>query len=397
MHDQQHNPLERRGAESPVGTFEFAEEGATEGDGVEREILDVGDDPRIGQPFDPASIRITTREPSAETVMERIRRGEMELVPDFQRLGDNWSRRTQSRLIESFLLRIPMPAFYVASDPDDNWRVVVGTQRLGTLRSFIIDKRLRLRGLEYLSRFEGHGYDQLPRPMQRRITETRLTCHVIETGTPPEVMFNIFQRIVDTVGRPLAGQEIRHALNPGPARDLLRELAESAEFLRATDGSINPRRMADRECVLRFLAFRSLGDDAYGGKLDDFLMNGMQHLNYAPARHPSLRDDFRRAMSLAWDLFGREAFRKPGRPGHGRWRSPVNKPLFESLGVALAEVPEDRIERLRGRKDQVAANLRTLMDDAGFLESISVGTQATRQLRVRFGRMRELVRGGGRD
>lgn len=171
-------------------------------------------------------------------------------------------------------------------DPDDNWQVVVGTQRLGTLRSFIIDKRLRLRGLEYLSRCEGHGYDQLPRPMQRRITETRLTCHVIETGTPPEVMFNIFKRIVDTVGRPLARQEIRHALNPGPARDLLRELAESAEFLMVTDGSIDPRRMADRECVLRFLAFRSLGVDAYGGKLNDFLMRAMKHLNGVPARHP---------------------------------------------------------------------------------------------------------------
>ena len=393
MPDHEHNPLERRGAESPVGTLEIAEEGATEGDGVERETLDAGDESRINQHFDPASIRMATRESSVETVMERIRRGEIELAPDFQRSGDIWSRRKQSRLIESFLLRIPMPAFFVASDPNDNWRVVVGVQRLGTLRSFIIDKRLRLSGLEYMSRFEGHDYDQLPRPMQRRITETRLTCHVIESGTPPEVMFNIFKRIVDTVGRPLAGQEIRHALNPGPARDLLRELAESAEFLGATDGTVNARRMADRECVLRFLAFRSLGEDAYGGKLDDFLMNAMQHLNDAPARHPSLRDDFRRAMSLAQDLFGREAFRKPGRLGHGRWRSPVNKPLFESLGVALAEVPEDRVERLRGRKDEVVTGLLELMDDAEFFESISVGTQAVGQVRVRFGRIRELVRG----
>ena len=394
MPGQEDNPLERRDAESPVGTCELTEEGETEGEGVERETLDAGDEPGIKQPFDPASIRIVTREPSVQTVMERIQRGEIELAPDFQRSGDIWSRTTQSRLIESILLRIPLPVFHMASDPDDNWQVVVGIQRLGTLRSFIIDKRLRLRGLEYLSRFEGHGYDQLPRPMQRRITETRLTCHVIDTGTPPEVMFNIFQRIVDTVGRPLAAQEIRHALNPGPSRDLLRDLAESAEFLRATDGSINQRRMADRECVLRFLAFRSLGEDAYVGKLDDFLMNAMEHLNDAPARHPSLRDDFRRAMSLAWDLFGREAFRKPSRPGPRRWRSPVNKPLFESLGVALAEVPEDRVEGLRGRRDRVAAELRALMDDAEFCESISVGTQTTRQVRVRFGQMRELVRGG---
>ena len=73
---------------------------------------------------------------------------------------------------------------------------------------------------------------------------------------------------------------------------------------------------------------------------------------------------------------------------------PVNKPLFESLGVALAEVPEARVEWMRGRKDELAADLRALMDDAEFFESISVGTQTTRQVKVRFGRMRELVRRG---
>ena len=195
MPDHDHNPLEGRDAESSVGTCERTEEGETEGDGVERETLDAGAEGRIEQPFDPASIRIATQEPSVETVMERIRRGEIEFAPDFQRSGDIWSRATQSRLIESFLLRIPLPAFYMVSDPYDNWQVVVGIQRLGTLRSFILDERLRLRGLEYLSRFEGHGYDQLPRPMQRRITETRLTCHVIEPGTPQEVMFNVVKRV----------------------------------------------------------------------------------------------------------------------------------------------------------------------------------------------------------
>ena len=380
--------------EAPRGTSDIREEGETEGDGVERETVDAADETRIEQPFDPTRIRIATREPSVDIVMERIRRGEIDLAPDFQRSGDIWPRGTQSRLIESILLRIPLPVFYMAADPDDNWQVVDGLQRLGTLRNFILDKRLRLRGLEYLSQFEGHGYDQLPRHMQRRITETQLSCHVIEPGTPPEVMFNIFKRIIDSVGKPLVCQEIRHALNPGPARSLLSELAESAEFLRATDGTVNPRRMADRECVLRFLAFRSLSDDLYAGKLDDFLMNAMKHLNAAPARHPSLRDDFRRAMSLAWDLFGKEAFRKPNRSGYKRWRSPVNKPLFESLGVALAEVSEARAERLRGRRDEVMTSLRTLMGDMEFFESISVGTQMTRQVKVRFQRMRELVQGG---
>lgn len=381
------------GGESPNGTSGIREEGRTEGDGVEHETLEAQDETRIEQPFDPTRIKISTREPSVDIVMERIRRNEIDLAPDFQRSGDIWPPRTQSRLIESILLRIPLPVFYMAADPDDNWQVVDGLQRLGTLTNFILRKKLRLRGLEYLSQFEGHDYDQLPRPMQRRITETQLSCHVIETGTPPEVMFNVFKRI-NTEGKPLVGQEIRHALNPGEARILLQEMAESAEFLKATDGTVNPKRMADRECVLRFLAFRSLGDDSYGGKLDEFLMAAMKHLNATPGGHSSLRDDFRRAMSLAWDLFGKEAFRKPNRLGYKRWRSPVNKPLFESLSVALAEVSEGRGLRLRDRKDDVAAKLSSLMEDAEFFESISVGTQTTRQVKIRFGRMRELVRAG---
>jgi hypothetical protein len=382
--------------ESPIETSGIREEGRTEGDGVEHEALEARDGTRIDQPFDPTRIKISTREPSVDIVMERIRQDEIDLAPDFQRSGDIWPVRTQSRLIESILLRIPLPVFYMAADPDDNWQVVDGLQRLGTLRNFILHKKLRLRGLEYLSQFEGHDYDQLPRAMQRRITETQLSCHIIETGTPPEVMFNVFKRI-NTAGKPLVGQEIRHALNPGPARELLRDLAGSPEFRKATDGTVNPKRMADRECVLRFLAFRSLGDESYGGKLDEFLMNAMKHLNRTQGSHSSLWDDFQRAMSLAWDLFGKEAFRKPNRPGYKRWRSPVNKPLFESLSVALAEVPEGRSQRLRDRKREVAADLSSLMEDAEFFESISVGTQTARQVKVRFGRMRELVREGCRD
>ena len=37
--------------------------------------------------------------------------------------------------------------------------------------------------MEYLSQFEDHGYDRLPRPMQRRISETQLSCHVIPRST----------------------------------------------------------------------------------------------------------------------------------------------------------------------------------------------------------------------
>ncbi len=372
-------------------TSDVPEEGTTGGEGVETEQLGESD---IAVPFDPTGIRISTKEPTVDLVVERIRRNEIILQPDFQRSDNVWPKPTQSRLIESLLLRIPIPVFYMAADQDDTWKVVDGLQRLSAMRDFVLRKDLRLRGLEYLKQFQDYTFDDLPRPMQRRITETQLSCHVIEPGTPPEVMFNVFKRI-NTEGRPLVGQEIRHALNPGAARDLLRRLSRSNDFLKATEGTVSPKRMADRECVLRFLAFRSLGERMYAGKLDDFLMSAMKSLNEMPEEsHASLEADFCRAMSLASDIFGREAFRKPKRPGYSRQRTPVNKPLFESLSVALAEVPLEHTEVLKNCKKKIVANFKQLMsEDEEFFESITVGTQTTRQVLVRFARMRDMLQG----
>ncbi|MDE2730090.1 MAG: DUF262 domain-containing protein [Bacteroidota bacterium] len=363
-------------------------------DGVERELAeDVGGHAAIVEPFDPARIRISTRQTLVRLILDRIERDEIDLQPDFQRRGDLWSRRTQSRLIESLLLKIPIPGFYMAADEKDDWVVIDGLQRLGTLRDFVLNQTLRLQGLEYLDRFAGRMYEQLPRPMQRRISETKLICHVIEPGTPPEVKFNIFRRI-NTEGKPLVAQEIRHALNPGPARDLLADLARTRSFLEVTDESVSKKRMADRECVLRFLAFLALGEEKYEGKLDDFLMGAMEFLNDRPDRHEWLRREFQRSMSLALDIFGKDAFRKPSQPAIGQRRNPVNKALFESVSVALAEVSRNQAAMLRNLKDRLVADLAKIMtEDEQFVASISVGTGSLSNVRYRFGRMRELVRG----
>ena len=146
----------------------------------------------IKEPFDPTAIKIDTKNPTIDLIMKRIDQGEIDLNPDFQRHSGIWDRTRQSQLIESLLLRIPIPVFYMAADKEDRWQVVDGLQRLDTLQSFILAKKLTLHGMEYLEDFRGCTYDCLPRPMQRRIDETQLSCHIIQPGTPPKVMFNVF-------------------------------------------------------------------------------------------------------------------------------------------------------------------------------------------------------------
>ena len=241
------NPAEPKHG-PPLDTPNGSGDESDPGLGVEPER----DDPEAGaveRPFDPARIKIHTVQAVVGQLMTRIEHDEIDLAPDFQRLSGIWNPERKSRLIESLLLRIPIPVFYVAADEDEKWAVVDGVQRLSTIRDYVTGK-FPLTRLEYRGELDGLRYDDLPRAMQRRISETQFVVNVIEPGTPPEVMFNIFRRI-NTGGIPLNGQEIRHALNPGPVREYLKTLARSTEFVYATNSSIKPNRMTDRECVLR--------------------------------------------------------------------------------------------------------------------------------------------------
>src|SRR3954452_4818322 len=103
----------------------------------------------------------------------RIKNSEIDLNPGFQREGGIWSTKANSRLIESLLIRIPLPAFYMDGTDESRWLVVDGLQRLISLTEFVIKGSLKLRGLEFLSDYEGFTFPNLPRRLQRRILKPR--------------------------------------------------------------------------------------------------------------------------------------------------------------------------------------------------------------------------------
>ena len=324
--------------------------------------------------------------------MLRIEHGEIDLAPDFQPLSGIWNAERKSRLIESLLLRIPIPVFYVAADEEENWAVVDGVQRLSTIRDYVTGQ-FPLTRLEYRGELDGQRYDDLPRAMQRRISETQFVVNVIEPGTPPEVMFNIFRRI-NTGGMPLNGQEIRHALNPGPVREYLKRLARSSEFVYATNGSIKPDRMADRECVLRFLAFHAEPWERYAAdSLDSHLETTMKAINaMAPDRLTTLAADFRKAITAAARIFGDDAFRKRFRADAGR--NQISIALFETWAVQLARCSPEQIDRLAARREDVRVRFMALLnEDTEFEKAISVSTGASQRIRRRFTAIRDLVQG----
>ncbi len=354
---------------------------------IEEEIP--SDEPII-EPFNPERIDVITQNPTVDLLLSRLRRRALDLQPDFQRMPDIWSDQNQSRLIESMLLRIPLPTFYAAELKNESWVIVDGVQRLTAITRFIAPESvaswatpLTLHGLQYLSQYEGASFRDLPGRLQTRLLETQVVLHLIRPGTPEPAMFNIFARI-NTGGRPLSRQELRHALIPGPARELLGDLARSDDFLTATDGSVSPTRMDDREMVLRFIAFRLSPPDSYRPEFDDFLGQAMRKVNtLRETEKDQLRRDFGRAMRAARDIFGQHAFRKIYRTQLRR--SPINKALFETVSVSLAQRSPAELDLLRHHRTDVVIRFANLLtDNVDFDRSISVGTGNAAKVRLRF-------------
>jgi hypothetical protein len=171
------------------------EKGLTD-DGKGLEVEESVDEEYVEEPLNPSLVRIETKPVLIESIITRIQKGEINLQQEFQRDVRIWSDKTQSRLIESLLIRIPIPAFYAdASTNDSKWLIIDGIERINAIRRFVITNDLILSGLEFLTQFNNKSWNDLPRGFQRRLTETVLTFFIIEKGTPPDVKNVIIKRI----------------------------------------------------------------------------------------------------------------------------------------------------------------------------------------------------------
>ncbi len=354
--------------------------------GVEEETLynDSGDGV-ITEPFNPKDVDIISQPMTISSLADRLEYGDIILDPDFQRRPDLWDAGKQSRLIESLIIRIPLPTFYFDCADDDRLIVVDGLQRLNAIRRFIVQGPddpdcLRLEKLEYLKEYEGLSFGELPASIRRRIKEQVVTVYVIRPGTPDKVRTSIFTRI-NTGGLTLEPAEIKNSVYRGQAADLLKELAHSAEFIQATRGKIDPCRMLDCEFVNRFLAFYLLGTEVYEGNLEDFLNNVLIRLQKEPPEEiDRCRKSFRRSMRYAREIFGERAFRKIN--ADGRYGQ-INKPLFDAVSVNLAKRSEEECKKLLTKREKLEKKYTALLMDKKFVDIITSGTATISNVRRR--------------
>lgn len=316
-------------------------------------------------------------------VIRRIDKSIYVMDPDFQR-DFIWAEDKQSKLIESVIMRIPLPVFYMAEDYDGRMVVVDGLQRLSTFMRFINDE-LRLK-LPARHELDGKRFSELPSKIQNRVEDCNLIFYIIDSKVPERARLDIFERV--NGGVPLTRQQMRNCLFMGKATQFLKDESRSDIFLEATGRSLNRATMRDREFVNRFCAFQLLGTDAYRGDMDEFLAQCLRHMNaLESAELEALSAEFRRGLANNLLLFKRHAFRKhlPDQTS----RSVLNASLWDVMSTGLSRYEERRVSACA---ETVRKAVYDLLADEDFNASITYGTGDAKRVRTRFEMSRHCLR-----
>lgn len=345
----------------------------------------------IHGPFDPNAIDVDISVVNLGSLLEQLEYNEIDLQPEFQRESDVWTQVKKSRLIESVLLGLPLPSFYFSEDPETNKLLVVdGLQRLCAFSDFCITKKLKLKGMQFLTGLEGWTYDKLDRTQIRRIKSLKVTLNTLRKNTPQRVKLVIFQR-VNTAGVPLTPQEMRNALYQKKATDLLKRMVKLDSFRKATGGKIPSKRMTDCDFANRFVAFY-LYRKEYDGNLDEFMGDALENVNKMSQQEiDSIHDTFDRSMTICYRLLGNTAFKRPD-PQKPNSFLKINKAIFEVLSVSIAQLSENEQEILVQRKARFQNDIYSLFMNEDFIKSITSGTAKTPQVEYRHTKVQQLIK-----
>lgn len=295
-----------------------------------------------------------------EGLVSKFHKGNLK-VPGFQR-NYVWNITQASRLIESFLLGLPVPAIFLFTDDEKNEQLVIdGQQRLKTLVYYFDGyfgeetngkKRVfKLSGLNEKSPFYNKTYKDLEasdKSSFNKLNDSVLRAFVIKQLTPNgnTSVYHIFERL-NTGGTQLVGQEIRNCVYHGPFNDLLCKLNLLPKW-RAIFGSQSPhKRQKDVELILRFLSFHYDGEN-YSRPIKDFMSTFMYKHQYADA--DTLREFeqlFEKTCEVILDGLGEKPFHI--------W-SGLNVAVFDSVFTVVSKSEKtqnllDRFNRLKVDND----------------------------------------------
>lgn len=305
--------------------------------------------------------------------LDKWNSGQLE-IPPFQR-NYVWDQVKASKLIESFLLGLPVPGVFLYKDRKSNRLAVIdGQQRiLSSIRYFkneFEEKIFRLKNV--LPRWDGKTYDELEESDRYQLDDAVLRATVVQQLDPEDdsSIYHIFERL-NTGGINLNPMEIRKCVYFGDFFSLLEDLNANANWRKIIVKPNPDKRLRDVELVLRCLALNVKWKD-YEKPMKGFLnafMASVRKLDSAERR--AKLDEFRSVFEIACE---RIASYLPEKPFHLRGR--VNYAAMDSIFNAIAQleqVPED-----------LEARYEALIADPQFIDKSTINTSDGKTLHLRF-------------
>jgi Protein of unknown function DUF262 len=247
--------------------------------------------------------------------------GYMETRPFYQRRS-RWDKTMQSKLIESFLINIPVPPIILYEKDYNTYEVMDGQQRINAIKDFY-DNKLELTGLELWQELNGRTYTQLPHKIKAGIDRRSISSIVLiteSTSDPEEALFLkqlAFERL-NTGGVDLSNQEIRNCLYYGNFNQLLLDLSKHPIFAKAWDIPIDKpeelaknnlyKKMEDAELILRFFALRHV--ERFRNGMEAFLnAYMMKSIQFTDEDIDSLKATFIQTLELAHKIYDDKLFK----------------------------------------------------------------------------------------
>ena len=301
----------------------------------------------------------------------------LDLRPFYQRRA-RWDRERQSKLIESFIINVPVPPLFLYERAYNSYEVMDGQQRISAIQAFY-ENRLPLRGLELWPELNGRTYADLPSKIRAGIDRRSIDYIVLlkeSTESYEDEMILkqlVFERL-NTGGVKLEHQEIRNCLYQGLLNSLLLELSRHDLFTEAwgiphktreeekeipKELADNPlyEKMGDAEIVLRFFALRHVEHFANGmhGFLDRYMIRSR---DFTEADIDLLRSRFIETLELATEIYGDEVFR-PYDPADLDANTRPQRAFYDAVMVALSNHLDDKTH-LIDRKDKIKEATKVL-------------------------------------
>jgi hypothetical protein len=206
-------------------------------------------------------MQLKAADPDLETLVGRIRSGDLDLQPEFQR-GEVWSEAKRQRLIDSIIREWQVPPVHIIIDDESNRQSVLdGQQRLAAIRDFF-DGKVAIDGSiepfdQRVASLSGRYFQTLPPEVRRKVERYSVRVFYI-TDYSPEEPGELFYRLNQNSA--LSPAEQRNAFF-GRARRQVKELVADIEKseLNQTYFAFSNARMAYDDTIARALLLLEAG------------------------------------------------------------------------------------------------------------------------------------------